>query len=385
MSGHATPAMVVPRYGSATLADLSTSVLAAVGAPGEPNPLGLERATKVCVLLVDGLGWRLLRTHRDAAPYLTSLLDTSLLAGVEPLTAGFPATTATSLGSLGTGRPPGEHGLLGYQVAIPGGGRLINNLLWDDRVDPREWQPRPTMFERAAAAGITASYVAPGKFATSGLTRATVRGARYVPADSPGEVVAHAAAALREGGPSLASVYYGDLDATGHRSGCGSAAWRFQLAFVDRIAEQLASALPAKTALYITADHGMVDVRPQRRVDAQAEPALRDGVALLGGESRARHIYTRPGAAADVLAAWRELLGDRMWITSRNEAVEAGWFGPRVPEPMLDRIGDVVAAAHDEIAVTASRTEPLESELIGVHGSMTAEEELVPLLSVPGR
>ena len=37
-----------------------------------------------------------------------------------PLTAGFPATTATSLGSLGTGRPPGQHGMLGYQVAIPG-------------------------------------------------------------------------------------------------------------------------------------------------------------------------------------------------------------------------------------------------------------------------
>jgi len=38
------------------------------------------------------------------------------------LTAGFPSTTVTSLGSLGTGLPPSAHGMLGYQVAIPGTG-----------------------------------------------------------------------------------------------------------------------------------------------------------------------------------------------------------------------------------------------------------------------
>lgn len=369
------PPPVLPRYGSATLADFATSLLGALGVPGEPNVLGLRPAARVCVLLIDGLGWELLRAHPEDAPYLSTLLDDARV-----LTAGFPATTATSLGSLGTGRPPADHGLLGYQVMIPGAGRLINNLRWDEHVDPLAWQPQPTVFERATAAGVAAAYVAPGEFAGSGLTRATARGGRYVPADSPGERVAHAAAAVRDEQRSLVSVYYGDLDATGHRNGCHSAAWRFQLAFADRLADRLAAALPEDATLYVTADHGMVDVAPDGRVDAQAVPDLREGVALLGGEARARHVYAHPGAAADVLAAWRERLRDRMWVVSREEAVAARWFGPQVPDAMLPRIGDVVAAAHGPVAVTASVTEPEESRLVGLHGSMTADEQLVPLL-----
>ncbi|MQA88105.1 MAG: alkaline phosphatase family protein [Streptosporangiales bacterium] len=376
-AGAVPPPLVLPRYGSTTLADFSTSLLAALRVPGEPNALGLETLDRVCVLLVDGLGQEQLRAHPEEAPYLSSLLDDG-----QVLTVGFPATTATSLASLGTGRPPGVHGMLGYQVAIPGAGRLMNNLRWDSEIDPLTWQPQPTVYERAAGAGLTAAYVAPGEFAGSGLTVATARGVRYVPADSVGECVARAGVALRDGERSFVVVYYGDLDATGHRNGCRSAAWRYQLGHVDRLAEQLADGLSAGAALYVTADHGMVDVAPEGRVDAQAVPELQEGVALLGGEARARHVYARQGAAADVLAAWQELLGDRMWIASRQEAVAAGWFGSRVDDVMLPRIGDVVAAAHGPVAVTASRTEPAESQLVGLHGSMTADEQLVPLLRV---
>ena len=145
------------------------------------------------------------------------------------------------------------------------------------------------------------------------------------------------------------AAYHGDLDSTGHRYGVSSQAWEFQLSHVDRLAEQLASALPSGTALYVTADHGMVNVGPDDKIDVDADgPAavLRDGVALLGGEPRARHVYAAPGAAADVLATWREVLGEHAWVASREEAVKDGWFGPPgvVDEAMAARIGDVVAA-----------------------------------------
>ena len=100
-------------------------------------------------------------------------------------------------------------------------------------------------------------------------------------------------------------VYYSDLDSTGHRRGWMSDAWSYQLAHVDRLVDQLASALPPDGALFVTADHGMVDVGPEGRVDADVEPALQDGVALLAGDARARYVYARPGAADGVLAAWR--------------------------------------------------------------------------------
>jgi hypothetical protein len=370
---------IVPSYGAATLADLSSSVLASLdpdSAEAESqNVLGLPPAQQACMLIVDGLGWDLLRDHPAVAPFLSELARNS-----RPITAGFPATTVTSLGSICTGRPPGQHGILGYQTIIPGENRLLNGLRWDSRVDPRQWQPQPTIYERATAAGIAAVHVAQGSFRGTGLTIATMRGAEFRPADSMGALAAQAAASIWENGRALVTAYHGDLDGTGHVFGVGSEAWYNQLAHVDKLAEQMAGALPSGTVMYVTADHGMVDVGADDRLDVDTAPELRDGLALLGGEPRARHLYARPGAAGDVLAAWREVLGDRAWVLPRDEAIKEGWFGP-VDAGMADRIGDVVAAPAGCLALVATQAEPRESKLVGMHGSLTSSEQFVPALA----
>jgi hypothetical protein len=369
-------APLVPSYGSGTLAELGASILASVGGSGT-NVLGLPEARRVCLLIVDGLGWELLRAHPAAAPFLSELA-----MNARPLTAGFPATTVTSLTTLGTGRPPGQHGALGYQVVIPGENRLLNGLRWDDRIDPAQWQPLPTIYERAVAADIAAYYVASRAFRRSGLTRAAMRGARYRPADSMGALAGEAALALNDSENAIVTVYHGDLDATGHAFGVWSEAWYYQLTHVDKLAEQIAGALPDSTALYVTADHGMVDVPPEDRIDVDIVLEMRHGVALLGGEGRARHVYARPGAAADVLATWREILGNRAWVASRDEAIKEGWFGP-VDPGMAPRIGDVVAAPTRNWAIVATETEPRESALVGMHGSLAAADQLIPMLTMP--
>jgi hypothetical protein len=367
---------VLPDYGRSSLADLALSLLAALGVPGEPNPLQLPYADRVCLLVVDGLGWELLREHPAAAPFLSELAVSG-----RPLTAGFPATTATSMASLGTGRPPGQHGMLGYQVAVPGENRLLNAMQWDSRVDPVAWQPGSTIFERARADGIAAHRVGHSGTQQTGLFVATMRGADYVSANTFGALVAEAAAVLRRSERSLTMVYHGELDATGHVFGCQSDAWRYHLGHVDKLAEQLAGSLPPGTAMYVTADHGMVDVAAQDRVDADTVPGMREGVALLGGEPRARHVYAAPGAAADVLVTWREVLGHRAWVVSRDEAIAEGWFGPVDPR-LAARIGDVVAAPAGPFAVVATKTDPRQSALIGMHGSLTTADQLIPLLTL---
>ena len=367
---------VLPDYGRSSLADLALSLLAALGVPGEPNPLQLPYADRVCLLVVDGLGWELLREHPAAAPFLSELAVSG-----RPLTAGFPATTATSMASLGTGRPPGQHGMLGYQVAVPGENRLLNAMQWDSRVDPVAWQPGSTIFERARADGIAAHRVGHSGTQQTGLFVATMRGADYVSANTFGALAAEAAAVLRRSERSLTMVYHGELDATGHVFGSQSDAWRYHLGHVDKLAEQLAGALPPGTAMYVTADHGMVDVAAQDQVDADTVPGMREGVALLGGEPRARHVYAVPGAAADVLVTWREVLGHRAWVVSRDEAIAEGWFGPVDPR-LAARIGDVVAAPAGPFAVVAAKTDPRQSALIGMHGSLTTADQLIPLLTL---
>lgn len=370
-----------PAYGTAALPDLLPSVLGALGVPGESGPLALDLPPRVAVLLVDGLGLHQLRAHAEHAPYLASLLPTG-----SQLSAGFPSTTATSLTSLGTGLPPGAHGVLGLATRRPDG-TVLNALHWDAaKVDPTEVQPNRTAFERAAAAGVEVRSFGPGRFRGSGLNGAAFRGVEIDGCESAGELVASTLDALadRPGRERvLAYTYYGDLDATGHRRGVDSAAWRHQLAHVDRLAEQIGTALPPGAALLVTADHGMVDLADDERIDFDTEPALRAGVELLAGEPRARYVHAMPGAVEDVLAAWRERLGAGWTVALRADAVAAGWFGPGVEPDLLDRIGDVVAVPGGAGSVVASRSEPaFMARMIGMHGALSNAELDVPLLHV---
>ncbi|SHM35164.1 alkaline phosphatase family protein [Cryptosporangium aurantiacum] len=364
-----------PAYGRRSAAELLPAAVRALGGPFEQAPddvLRLPAANRVCILILDGLGAALLRQHTADAPFLASL------DGEPPLTVGFPSTTATSMAGFGTGLAPGEHGMLGYQVRDPERGVLLNLLRWDRTAVPEVWQPQPTVFERVAATGLPVFHVGPAAFAQSPLTRAVWRGAEYRAADSPGSLVARTAATVAAEPRSLTVAYYSTVDGTGHVYGSRSAAWRHELAIVDRLVERLAAALPPDALLVVTGDHGMVD--PSERIDLDAIPELREGVALLGGEARARHVYTVPGAAEDALAAWAEKLDGSAWVLSREAAVEAGWFGPVVRPELLGRLGDVVVAAGPDTALIATEQEPRESRLVGLHGSITPADLEVPVL-----
>jgi hypothetical protein len=82
---------------------------------------------------------------------------------------------------------------------------------------------------------------------------------------------------------------------------------------------------------------------------------------------------------ADVCATWTGFLGDRADVIVRDEAVARGWFGEAAPG-MLPRIGDVVVAAHSDLGVFSSVDFGYETTLIGLHGSLTADEMLIPML-----
>jgi hypothetical protein len=378
LTANVEPGFVEPAYGSRSLVDVVPAVSSAIGVryrPGETPPSGLTlpEAPAYVVFLVDGLGARQLERHAEAAPYLASLLATQ-----PPGTSGVPSTTATSLSSFGTALPPGAHGLVGFTSRIPGTDRLLNALAWDKNVDPKEWQPHATAFTGLRLNGASVTVVNKREFRGSGLTVAAHRGADFVGADRVGERIAAAVAASREQ-PSLTYLYDGDLDWTGHRYGVASAPWLQQLVMVDAEAEQLRDSLPPEVRLLVIADHGMVDSPSSARVDVDRELVLRDGLALIGGEARFRHLYCRNGAVRDVVATWEAVLGERADVLTRDEALARGWFGPVEPA-VLPRLGDVVVACRADHAVVSTVDFAYESTLIGLHGSLTPDEMLIPML-----
>jgi hypothetical protein len=366
---------VLPDYGRSTLADLVPSLGALAGLAGGENRLGLPGSERYVVFLVDGLGWELLRGAADAAPYLSGLAERG-----RAITSGVPSTTSTSIACLGTGLPPGQHGMAGYTFRFDR--RLLNSLLWEEGLSGLDVQPQLTYLERLVKAGVRVSSVTPARFRRSGLTMSALRGPDFLDVHDEADLdrrialtVQGATAAQR----TLVYLYERKLDHTGHSSGCTSPQWRTELAAIDAFTQRLRAALPDDVRLLITGDHGMVDIAPARQLLIEDEPGLLAGVSLIGGEPRLRQLYVaRHGQAKSVAALWRERLAGEAWVLTRDEAIAAGWFGPVAPR-LADRFGDVLVACSGDRALM-SRTQPKELSLVGMHGSLTPAEMYVPLL-----
>jgi hypothetical protein len=367
-----------------SICDVLPAAAALLGVPGAVDRLELPESVvgevdRVAVVLVDGMGWHLLPELAPGAPLLASVLAGGT-GRLTELTCTFPSTTPSSLVSLGTGALPGEHGILGFTVNVPGTDRVLNHVRWRDDPPYAEWQPLPTWFERLERAGIGARAVLPAGFMGSGLTDAAYRGARFRPTQ-PTDDYAHEVADELRSGPGLVYGYAADLDTAAHLFGIGSPRWHEAAAHVDALLTRLVETLPPNAALLVTADHGGLNVPPDARVDLDTDPRLAAGVRVVAGEPRVRYLHTEPGAAADVRATWTEALNGRAHVYGREQAVETGIFGPVSPAH-LARIGDVVVVCTGDAAVLATGHEPPETaRLIGFHGAATAVEMAIPLIA----
>jgi hypothetical protein len=376
-----------------SICDVLPAAAALLGVPGTVDRPALadwvgpmDRVDRVGVVLVDGMGWRLLPELAGSPTFPAPLLAAVLAGGagrLDELTCTFPSTTPTSLVSLGTGAQPGEHGILGFTLNIPGTDRVLTHVRWRDDPPHSQWQPLPTWFERLQRAGVSARALLPASFLGSGLTDAAYRGAQFLPTHHNDDYAQRVADELRAA-PGLVYAYVADLDTAAHVFGIGSPRWHQAAAGIDALLTRLVETLPGNAALLVTADHGGLNVPADARVDLDTDPRLSEGVRVVAGEPRVRYLHTQPGTAAAVQATWSDVLDGRAAVYSRDEAVATGMFGPVSPRH-LPRIGDVVVVCTGDAAVLATGHEPPETaRLIGFHGAATAAEMAIPLMIFKG-
>jgi len=368
VEGVASP--VVPAYHDACVTALVPALLEGSAAPTW-LPAKVLQARQILLLVLDGLGWLQLQDRTEVAPTLTDM------AG-GPITTVAPSTTAAALTSISTGLPPGEHGMVGYRIAVGGSsgpphGEILNALRWSTgngdarcRYDPRLFQPcemfgsqRPPVVTRA-------------QFADSGFTAAHLSDTRLFGYADRGGLVDQVLGAFAREEPFV-YAYWDDIDRTAHEFGLAER-YNDELAACDAMVAELLHRLPAGTAVVVTADHGQVHVG-ERLIHLPAEvTGLVDGQS---GEARFRWLHSRPGAASDLLAAAHQAFDHVGWVRSVDEVVSAGWLGDRVTSTARGRLGDVAVVARDPVAFV-DPAEASSIELIGRHGSLTADEMLVP-------
>ena len=228
---------VLPDYTGGCISNVVPALLEPADAPPIWLPDVAVGADQVVLLVLDGLGWEQLEERRDLAPVLTSM------AG-GPITSVAPSTTATALTSIATGLTPGEHGVVGYRVAVDSD--VLNVLRWTTpagdarkRIDPHELQPQPAFLAHRPP------IVTKAEFVQSGFSGAHLSDVRFNGYRVPSTLVVELRRLLRAGEPFV-YAYYDGIDKVSHEYGLGDH-YDAELAAVDRLVGDIVVRAAART------------------------------------------------------------------------------------------------------------------------------------------
>jgi hypothetical protein len=218
--------------------------------------------------------------------------------------------------------------------------------------------------------------------------RATYAG--YIATSSLEPIVSRLVADSHE--PTYIYAYWPTVDTIAHIIGPRTPEHAAEVAAFDNQLGRLLRDLPRRgdTLLMVTADHGHVDTSPEFSVNLGDHPELLGMLRVPpAGERRVVYLHPKPGAAAEVDAYARERLRDVAPPMLRDQAVELGLFGPGALSPRAAaRIGEVLLFPRRNLQLvtpieTADGSPPPKGTAFkGVHGGLTADEALVPLLAV---
>jgi hypothetical protein len=372
-----------PPPSDARLTDVLPSCYASLGVEGLPNALGLPVASAVVLVLVDGLGYLNLAESLGHAPFLRSHFGSTVR-----MSTVFPSTTACALASLATGELPGTHGVLGYRIKNPATGNIINQLSGlIDVENLTDWLGVPTLHERAQDSGKRSTIVGLPRFEKSPLTQVVHAGARYVGESAVAARVERVCGEVALGA-DFVMLYVPELDQTAHAQGVTSMTWLAVLEEVDGALRALASALPRGVEVYLTADHGVLDVPASRHIDVVAHDWGLTGNPIIGGEPRGLQIFADEGhpqqtigdaaQPGDDRGLWHERLAEQAWVVSPEDLVAAGVWGPMSTE-VRRRAGELIVVPKHDDALYDGRTPDADARnMVGQHGGLSEREMLIP-------
>jgi transcription antitermination factor NusB len=386
-----------PAYGRRSVVEAGRWVLAALGLEAWdedrfdlPRPPALKR---LVVVVIDGLGAKQLRDHRDVASFIWKMPGTFA-------SSTFPSTSATALASICTARFPKEHKIAGYRFLHAGRRFNVIKYEYDPEEEeeklvssgilavrrtpplpaPERLQPQKTLFERAKEANLGSYVVTRREFEGSKFSDVLLRGASWVPYKRSSEAPGKVREIFKEHRSALVYLYWDGLDKAGHERGPDSPQWLEMLERADRICRRTASVLGPYDGMVVVADHGMIPTKEDDWVELPQE-VLRLARAVAG-EPRVRYLYAAPGKAEELLAAAREILGQKAWVFSRSEAESYGFFGPADIGGTCEYAGDVIVASRATHVLRDPEMRRHSPK--GNHGSLTDDEMFVPFRIATG-
>jgi hypothetical protein len=149
---------------------------------------------------------------------------------------------------------------------------------------------------------------------------------------------------------------------------------------VDLFVQPLERSAGRGVLLLLMSDHGQVATAIEPRYHLSEHPNLAYRLHISPtGEARLPYLYLKPGQAEAVAEYISRKWPGAFTKLDSGDALRAGLFGPGTPcAQAASRLGDAVLVSHGP-AYLWWADKP--DTLLGRHGSLTADEMLVPLLA----
>lgn len=382
--------MTLPDYDGGSIVNLmATLAVAFNGRPGPYSPLEqtasrqLPQDGHIVLLVIDGLGYHYLRQARGVS---------ALQAGLRgAMTSVFPSTTATAVTAFMTGVAAQQHGLTGWHMHLDEVAQVVAILPFETReggvalkrlgAEPATLFDYPTFYQRIDAESFA---VAPDGIATSVFNRWHTRGATVQPYRSHTQFF-EAIERLTRGEQRRRFIYayLPDFDTSAHEHGAASLPTSALLQRVAQGFERLLRSLAGSgTTVVVTADHGFVDVPAAQRLELTDYPAVASCLAgPLTGERRLPYCHLKPGMEHRFETAVADALGHACTAVRSSTLIADHIFGLGDAHPQLaHRAGDYALLMHPGYTLKDWVPGEQPHALVGVHGGLTEDEMLVPLM-----
>ncbi|MBI9044110.1 MAG: alkaline phosphatase family protein [Anaerolineaceae bacterium] len=357
----------------------------------------------VFLLVMDGVGLNIfdhilkLENQGVYQPVWNRILQDALLA---PLTSVSPSTTASALTSLWTGRPPVQHGIMGYEMWLKTYGLIANMIkhstasYWGDNqglekagFKAEEFLTLPTFGTHLVSQGVKPYSFLPADICKSGLSRMLMRDFDILPYISPTDLWV-SLSELFSPHPSektFTSIYWPMIDTLGHIFGPKDVRLGMEFNSFSQLMEKFIVKFmqedQGRTLFLVTADHGMIHTPPEENFNLKKRPGVFDRLLMPPfGDHRLAYVFnkgcTEEEFSREVEATWPDCFS----VRSSQELVRSGLFGSgQYHHDLFNRIGDQVIISRDSAYLNWSEK---EINLLGRHGGLSVDEMLVPFIAL---
>ncbi|MCA9379620.1 alkaline phosphatase family protein [Candidatus Dojkabacteria bacterium] len=385
-----------------TVEKILTSQSKQITLPYDTLPNDLAKYKNIVVILVDAMGWNLIKKKINTHPVLKEINKNGIIS---KLTAIFPSTTANCVTCMNTGLTSLNSGVIGWSYFVPELDALVRPLPYI-YIEPFQNKGKlksddfdfilnkGNFYERLHEYDIDSHLVILDKYAKSTYNQKISDIRNMFGFENLNDGLKYVRNSIQKSDKkNYFYVYFDDIDKNSHVYGPHSnEISKLTDETLDDIYENLIKNKSEDTLIMITADHGHAEFDMTKTIMLNKEiPELEDwvrtnkeGIKLVSdGSIRHYYLYLKKNFIDIAKTKISDLLGDRAMVLTQSEAVSKGIFGKSKPNRKFqEHHGDLIIITDPETTVFWKHPLlPLHNNK-GTHGGMSPDEIEIPLLVV---